>query len=274
MLNVCFGYGESEILSKATGEEFTYSHRHLDLGRIHLDDFENLRREWLIDFYSVGLIAEREKVWQADCKRFNDIIERAKTEKVIRVWCASSPCSKCGFFQLIYSLRGVQCTIFVVEMPKDAGRGPLYDRAWAEANTEQIFRALKEERALSDSEREEFALSWQRLAQENALLRLNDGETVKSFPEDYLDGEIFSYAPKNKRFTLGSLVATTLDKCVHAVGDSFVAKRIENMIERGLFIVTGERPKKRYDYYSKTMLKVSEYAGLSLDATAPTENKI
>ncbi len=255
MLNICFGYRESEMLAKSVGEEFTYSHRHLDLGRVG-GNFNEERKAWLVDFYDICKVEERVKVWQEDCKRLERIIARAKTDKVIRVWTASTPCSKCGFYHLVYSLRGVDCALLIVEMPDTAGiREKDCDRAWSEATESEMKNSLVLERELSKGERESIEKKWEKLASENALLRLNIGGEVTSVSEDYLDGTILGFAPKNGRFSLGSLVAKTLSSCPHGVSDLFIAHRIEYLIAIGALEVASERPKKRYDYYSKTMLR-------------------
>lgn len=259
MLNVCFGDSEAGMLKCALrGETVTYSHRLLDLGGIDAQHFAEGRRKWIDSFFSMCSKRTRSKIWKEDRKRFDQIIETATREKELRIWFASSPHSRCGLYYLVYSLQHIDCQIYVVEMPTNIGyREEGFDKSWAEATPEEARNCLKLERLLSIEERNDISRKWAKLAEENAELRLNVNGEVTSLPIDYLDEEIMSYAPKDKEFKLGNLVGTTLGKCVHAVSDAFISDRIEAMIESGLFVVVGDRPKKAREYYSKTFIRVS-----------------
>lgn len=258
MLNVCFGDSECGMLKDALdGEKVTYSHRALELGQIYPEYFEESRREWIDSFFAVCSKCKRAKIWKDDCKRFERILDDAKKDKELRIWHASSPHARCGLYHLVYSLQGTDCRIFVVEMPSDVGyREPHCDRSWGEASPTEARYCLKLERELTADERNELSLTWERLAEENSELRLNVDGKVTSLPIWYLDEEILSYAPKDKNFSLGRLVGETLGNCVHAVSDGFIAERIESMIDGGELTVV-ERAKKREDYYSKTVIRVS-----------------
>lgn len=259
MLNVCFGDSEAGMLKCALrGETVTYSHRLLDLGGIDAQHFAEGRRKWIDNFFSMCSKRTRSKIWKEDCKRFDQIIEAATREKELRIWFASSPHSRCGLYCLVYSLQHIDCQIYVVEMPTNIGyREEWCDKSWGEATPEEARNCLKLERLLSIEERNDISRKWAKLAEENAELRLNVNGEVTSLPIDYLDEEIMSYAPKDKEFKLGNLVGTTLGKCVHAVSDAFIADRIEAMIDGGLFVVVGDRPKKAREYYSKTFIRVA-----------------
>lgn len=259
MLNVCFGDSEAGMLKCALrGETVTYSHRLLDLGCIDVEHFAEGRRKWIDNFFSMCSKRTRSKIWKEDRKRFDQIIETATREKELRIWFASSPCSRCGFYYVVFSLQNIDCKIYVVEMPTNIGyREEWCDKSWGEATPDDARNCLKFERLLSDEERSVISKKWEKLAKENAELRLNVEGEVTSLPIDYLDEEIMSYAPKDREFKLGTLVGTTLGKCVHAVSDAFISDRIEEMIDGGLFVVVGKRPKKAREYYSKTFLRVA-----------------
>ncbi len=259
MLNVCFGKSECGMLQHALrGEPVTYSHLHLDLGRIHPDRFEEARREWFDHAFKGYPKRQRTKMWKEDFARVKQILERVKTEKSVRIWSASSPCARCGLYFLVYSLQKVDCRIFVVEMPVSAGfRKPPCDNSWGESSPNKARSALSLERELRLEERALLAQTWEQLANESSPLRLNVNGKVTSLPIDYLDEEILSYAPKDEEFSLGKLIATTLSQCAHAVSDSFITERIEETLMNGRFILVGKRPRKAKDYYSKTILRVA-----------------
>jgi len=259
MLNVCFGESECGMLQHALrGEPVTYSHLHLEYGGIDLDRFEEARREWFDHAFKDYSKRQRTKLWKEDFARVKQILERIKAEKAVRIWYASSPCARCGLYFLVHSLQNVECRIFVVEMPINAGfRKPPCDNSWGESSPNKARSALSLERELRLEERALLAQAWEQLANESSPLRLNVSGKVTSLPIDYLDEEILSYAPKDEEFSLGKLTATTLGKCAHAVSDSFIAERIEEMLMCGRFILIGKRPRREKDYYSKTILRVA-----------------
>lgn len=264
MLNVCFGDSECGMLKFALrGEPVTYSRLLLNLGHISLRHFSEDRKKWIDEFFQGCSKWTRAKILKKDNRRFNSIISAAEKEKELRIWYAGAPYSKCGFYYLVYSLQGIDCRIYVVEMPENIGyRGAGFDRSWGEANTNEAYGCLKFERELSEKDRTEIARKWEKLANENSELRLNiDGE-ITSLLIDYLDDEIISYAPKDEEFRLGRLVGKTLGCSVHCVSDSFIADRIEAMIDCGRILVVGNRPKKAEDYY-KTTLRVAPAENIS-----------
>ena len=258
MLNVCFGDSECGALRQALPwEQVTFSYRGLELGRISNDYFDESRKEWIDEFFNICSKRERAKIWKDEQSRVAQIIETAKREKELRIWYASSPCSTCGYYKLVHMLHDTECTIYVVEMPKQLGyRDESCDKSWGEVHPEDMKKCLVLQRELTTKERTEIAQKWEQLAEENEELRLNVNGVLSSVPVDYLDEEILSYAPQDKEFKLGNLVGSVIGKCVHAISDSFISARIESMVDGGIFTVI-ERPKKHQDYYSKTIMRVS-----------------
>ena len=101
--------------------------------------------------------------------------------------------------------------------------------------------------------------------EENADLRLNvDGE-LTSVPIDYMDKEIMDAAPLEE-FKMVTLIGFILAHSRHGVSDSFIAERIEALIEKNELTVI-KRAKKREDYYRDTILrrtKEFDYNSLNL----------
>ncbi len=251
MLNVCFGDCECGMLKVALdGEPVTYSHRALEIGQITPARFTEARRKWIDSAFSVCSKRRRAKIWKEDCKRFKKIVDAAKKEKNLRIWCASSARAKCGLYHLIYSLQGIDCALYVVEMPSYVGfRRPPFDKSWGEADSDEARDCLKFQRKLTKEECVQFAQIWEKLATENAELRLNINGQITSLPVGYLDNEIVRRAPKNSEFKLGWLVGEMLGKSTHILFNTFVSDRIEALIDSGEFAVVKKMrdPKEYYN---------------------------
>jgi len=236
MVDVCFGDSERGLLKCALNKKDVFvGYSDLSMGKISAGDLEEARKQWIDVFFSGLSKQERAKIAQEEKKQFLNILKRAEKGEPVRIWVAGSPDSMCGFYHLVYQLQETAKKIFVVEMPEDMGfREPGHDRSWGEADPCEIVSSLHLQRELTEKERDEIALKWVKLAEQSAELRLRINGEIKSVPPDYLDDEIFSYAPKGK-FSLNKLVGEMLGRSGHIVHDGFIACRIRKMIDRGKF---------------------------------------
>lgn len=259
MLDVCFGESECGMLKYAlrkNNEGVTYSYRGLELGYIDSEHFIESRKKWIDLFFSVCSIKERAKILKEDISRFESIVQAAKNGEILRIWCATTPCSKSGYYHLIYNLQGIDCPIFVVDMPSSFSSfrsgDDSYDHSWGEVEPVLMEKGVVLQRELLKEERDAIALKWDKLARENSNLRLNVNGELTSVPEDYLDKEIMSYAP-NGEFKMVKLIGSMLGNSRHGINDSFIAVRIEELILKNQLKVV-KRAKKNEDYYRDTVL--------------------
>lgn len=253
MLDICFGSSECGTLKcglKTT--HVTYSYFGLELGEISSESFDFCREKWVDDFFRDLPKKERDKIKRDQKERFKKIIDAAKSGEQLRIWFASSPCSKCGYYHLIYELRDFNCDISVVEMPKEAGIKRAGDNSWGEVNVWDIEKYIPLTHNLARAERQRIADLWKKLAKENAPLRLNINGVITSVPEDYLDEEILSYAPKGQ-YKLGRHIAECLVRCTHGLSDGFYAGRIIQLARQGKLRMVNEQ--KRPNFYSSILEK-------------------
>ena len=279
MLDVCFGESECGMLKYAlrkSNSGVTYSFRGLELGKIDNKNFIEARKQWIDTFFTVCSPKERTKIIKEDIERFEEIIRTAKKGEVLRIWYASTPCSKSGYYHLIYNLQGIDCPILVVEMPASfssyRSADETVDHSWGEVEPEMMEKGVFLQRELLKEERDAIALKWEKLVQENADLRLNVNGELTSVPEDYLDKEIMAYAPDGE-FAMAKLIGVMLGRSRHGVNDSFVAERIEVLIDKNELTVV-KRAKKREDYYRATIIRRSkpiEIKDLKLDVVVSSE---
>ena len=279
MLDVCFGASECGTLKLALRKSHygvTYSFCGLELGKIDNENFIESRKKWIDKFFSICSPKEREKILKEDIARFEEIIRTAKKGEILRIWYASTPCSKSGYYHLIYNLQGIDCPILVVEMPASfssyRSADETVDHSWGEVEPEMMEKGVFLQRELLKEERDAIALKWDKLVQENADLRLNVNGELTSVSEDYLDKEIMTYAPDGE-FTMAKLIGFMLGRSRHGLNDSFVAERIEALIVKNDLTVV-KRAKKREDYYRATILRRSkpiEIKDLKLDVVVSSE---
>lgn len=273
MLDICFGASECGMLKYALRKSHngvTYSFCGLEFGKIDEENFIESRKKWIDFAFAICSPKERKKILKEEVARFNEIIETAKKGEILRVWCATTPCAKSGFYHLIYNLQGIECPILVVEMPASfssyRSSDENVDHSWGEVEPKMMEKGVLLQRELLREERDIIASKWAKLVEENADLRLNiDGE-LTSVPIDYMDKEIMDAAPLEE-FKMVTLIGFILAHCRHGVSDSFIAERIEALIEKNELTVI-KRAKKREDYYRDTILKrAKEFDYNSLNLT-------
>ena len=260
MLDVCFGASECGMLKYALRKcnyGVTYSYCGLEFGKISNENFIESRKKWIDFAFAICSPKERAKILKEDVARFDEIIATAKKGETLRIWYASTPCSKSGYYHLIYNLQGIDCPILVVEMPASfssyRSSDESVDHSWGEVEPEMMEKGVFLQRELLREERDTIASKWAKLVEENADLRLNvDGE-LTSVPIDYMDKEIMDAAPLEE-FKMVTLIGFILAHSRHGVSDSFIAERIEALIEKNELTVI-KRAKKREDYYRDTILK-------------------
>jgi len=257
MIDICFGDSECGMLKHAlrkTKDGVTFPFRALEMGEISSENFIEARKAWIDVFFSACTAVERKKILDEEIDRFNAIIRAAKNNELLRIWCATTPCAKSGFYHLIYNLQGINCPILVIDLPESFVNGSMEDKdhSWGELTPKEMELGVLFQRELTIEERNEISKKWERLAKENAKLRLNINGELTSVPEDFLDREIMNYAP-NGEFTMGRLIGMMLGYCPHGISDTFVAIRIEALIEKNELIVV-KRARKKENYYSNTVL--------------------
>lgn len=256
MLNVCFGDSEFGVLSMALGKKSVVcSYRDLDQGKLSIEEFDLARKEWCDRFFSACSKRTRKKILAERNKSFRRILQAAFAGEEICIWHASASYSVAGFYHTVFSLQGINCAIYHVELPDDIfGENEAHrQHAWAEISPFNIEKFLPLKKFLSTEERNDIAEKWRTLCEENAALRINLCGTLTSAPESCFDEFILDLAPVGT-YKLANHLAKCLVGIPFCLGDGFYAQRIEALVEQGKLEVV-ERAKKPLEYYSKTYLR-------------------
>ena len=254
MIDICFSENECGMLKMALGKnDVVCGWSLLDQGKLAAPDFDSARKEWIDEFFWRSSNRKKHMYYIKDKRQADDILKRAKEGEIPRIWVSSCPRSRCGFFQLIHSLRDIADTVYVVEMPNDTGYDKSgTDRSWGEADPDMAAECLTLQRELSAEEKKYYSDYWERLVAENTELRVNEIGYIKSVPKDYLDEEIYSYSPDGE-VSIIKVMAEMIGRSKHIITDSFVLERIETMIKQGRYEIIKTEPGK--DYYTKTVIK-------------------
>ena len=225
----------------------------LDIGKISSEDFDESRKKLIYRQFNRCSRFSRWRILNEEKKRTASIVKAIEHGEIPRVWISNAAFSKCGFYHLVYQLRGKAQRIIVIEMPDGLTfRYPAYESSWAAVDCIDKEKYLKLQRELTFDERSEIENRWEVLISDNADLRVNiDGE-LKSVPVDFFDEEILSHAPEGQ-VTMGRLVGEMIAASKRYIIDGFIADRIEAMVASGKFDVV-QRGYGIDDYYKNTIL--------------------
>lgn len=179
--------------------------------------------------------SQRDMLWERlnrDCAR---LLERAKQGEPVRVWFSRTPYSLCGLYDTMWRLRDIDCPVTVIELPRYSvlEEGAVTScLGWGEVLPGDWAAYLPLERELPKPVRRVMALEWDDLRRENAPLRAVVNGRLKSVGEDFYDPFIRAHIPAGT-FRVAQLIGDVLGREQLGIGDWWVAKRIQKMLEQG-----------------------------------------
>lgn len=174
--------------------------------------------------------------------------QAAKNGEKIRLWTSDAPASACGLRHLLWEIRGCDCPVSIVELPKYWENGDVTVTQfmdWSEVQPGQFARFLPQERLLGESERRVLAGEWGAAKQENAPLRALVNGRLLGVAEDFYDHLLYRCMP-DEPFRMARLIGETLGRYNVGVSDGWYCLRLRAMIDRGELKVVdpgdGEHP--------------------------------
>ncbi len=272
MLNVTFSDSLSGCLKMADyyAKESNYEiqdlkenlfslYLNLDLGDISEQTFGEKRENDFIKMFGNEDISFMRKWFNSELKKIDKIEKLVKKGHDIRIWYTERTNEFCGFCWLlsILDIWGVENNkILYVKLPQSI----LFDNGRYETfagsgmfDPELLTQLAMTQRYLTNSYKNYHIRQWQRVQEENAQMRVSINNQLLSVSADFYDSIIISEIGKlGDTFKQAEAIGNCLAKLW--VYDSFVAWRIDKMIEKGLFEIVKEA-KTGSQYYCRTLRK-------------------
>lgn len=232
----------------------------LDIGDINVPIESDYRKKLIFDMDTINGMDDDStlKVLEDTWKKHLSEIERLKNHAIqgeaIRLWYSDSPYSVCGFYHVCSILRDYNCKVFAIKLPQyiqQADNTMQFFTSWGEINAGKIYKFLPLEKELSSLEVQSLAYHWIELKEEKSTLRAIVNGKLIGVPEDFYD-YIVRKEVMNGEFTIGRLIGNVLGKHPLGIGDWWIAKRINKMIEGGELMVV----QKKKEIYSQVLRKV------------------
>ncbi|HUQ96664.1 MAG TPA: DUF1835 domain-containing protein [Chitinophagaceae bacterium] len=178
--------------------------------------------------------------------------------ETVWIWAGQNGHDVCGYFWLVAQLKAFAGRIFILylnNLPFINEKGAIYyPTTLHDIQPKEFLKAKKLARAITRSEWETDGDEWNRLATENALIRiLEGGKKISSQPDNFYDMDILKSLSGD--WQKGSkAIHNILAKMKIKTGDVFLLARLKQLAEDGKVEITGEPAKgwKEFEVRLKT----------------------
>ncbi|MCH5599461.1 DUF1835 domain-containing protein [Niabella ginsengisoli] len=179
------------------------------------------------------------------------------------IWMGQNQHDVCGYYWLMPQLREFQGRVHVLYMnnlPFINEKGQIFYPSWlSEIQPSEFLKAKKLARPITLSEYEVDPDEWNKLTQENAMVRiLEGGKKIVSKGNDFYDAEILKNITGEWQ-KASRVLQNTLNRMKVKTGDVFLMWRIKILIQKGEVITEGDINKdwKSFDIKLAGALKQS-----------------
>ncbi|WP_114789536.1 DUF1835 domain-containing protein [Niabella yanshanensis] len=160
------------------------------------------------------------------------------------IWMGQNQHDVCGYYWLMPQLREFQGRVMVLYMnnlPFINEKGQIFYPSWlSEIQPSEFLKAKKLARPITLSEYEVDPDEWNKLTQENALVRiLEGGKKIVSREDGFYDAEILKNITGEWQ-KVSRVLQNTLNRMKIKTGDVFLMWRIRMLIEAGRIVTEGD----------------------------------
>ncbi|MCD2421291.1 DUF1835 domain-containing protein [Niabella pedocola] len=171
----------------------------------------------------------------------------ADPEEVIWIWMGQNQHDVCGYYWLIPQLKEFQGRIMVLYMnnlPFINDKGQIFYPSWlSEIRPSEFLKARKLARPVTLSEFEIDPDEWNKLVQENAVVRiLEGGKKIAGRDASFYDDEILKNLTGEWQKAT-RVLSNTLNRMKIKTGDLFIMWRMKELITAGKITAEGETDK-------------------------------
>lgn len=226
-----------------------YFESFLDMGQIDCDYDAEYRKNLYNEIYAAtnpelnqpgeGM----DEFFEKNAENLKGLLLLASKGTKLRIWIDHNPEGMCEFVHLCSELVKLKSVgeIYVLEHPsyvpkKDYAQ---FVHGWGILTKKEMEIASANTRFLSKIELIEYANEWERVKQENTLLRTIINGKIISVDEDFYDTFILRYI-KEEPISIGHLVGDYIEDTCFKVTSQYAFWRVNVLIEKGVLEVVKE----------------------------------
>jgi hypothetical protein len=189
-------------------------------------------------------------------------------KELLWIWMGQNSHDVCGYFWLMSQFREYQGRVFVLylnNLPFINEKGQIfYPTTLHQIQPKEFLKASKLNRAITLSEFEVDPDEWNRLCNENAMVRvLEGGKKIASQDADFYDKEILSNLG-NEWQKGNRAIGNILGKMKIKTGDVFVLWRMKQLAEEGKLEINGD-PSRGWKEFEIKLKAKEEPASVNLE---------
>lgn len=194
----------------------------------------------LFEIYGIGDSTAKE-IYTEAVEGLRKIRDRLYDDgETVRLWYSDQPDEMCGLYWFMSQLGQWQITaekIFTVKLPSweySENQDVVRKNSWGEVLPGEWYQYLPMQKIASSAFINSCVSWWKTLKEENAPLRVVLNGQLVSAPEDIYDSFIVrEISIQDNEFQEAMVIGNIIGKYQLGVGDAWIAKRIEKMIEAG-----------------------------------------
>ena len=165
-------------------------------------------------------------------------------EEQLWIWMAQNQHDVCGYYWLMPQLKDFQGRVLVLYMnnlPFINEKGQIFYPSWlSEIQPSEFLKAKKLARPITLSEFEVDPDEWNKMVQENAMVRvLEGGKKITGSDETFYDNEILKNITAEWQKAT-RVISNTLNRMKIKTGDVFLMWRMKELIRQGKIEVEGD----------------------------------
>lgn len=169
---------------------------------------------------------------------------RREPETTLWIWAAQNKHDVSGYYWVLHFLKEFQGRVFILylnNLPFLNEKGQLFYPHWLHTIPPREFlKAKKLARPITLSEFEIDPDEWQRLAQENKMVRiLEGGKKLVQYDDTFYDADLAKFVTADWQ-KASRIIAQFQHKNAHTTGDAFLLWRLKQLISNDKFDVQGE----------------------------------
>lgn len=215
----------------------------LSIGDISKNDFAKKRRETIDALWSIYPDDPSDPPCDFTDKlqeMLKTVCTRAANGEDIRIWYSNQPDELCGLYWFMAELSQLDSqlgTVYIVKLPEHEycdNNTVISHSSWGEISPGNWWRYTAIAEVATSAFRQHCAAQWNYLQEENALLRAMLNGRLLGVSETIYDHFIYQeIAKESDEFQEVMIVGSVLGKYKLGIGDAWIARRIEKMINDG-----------------------------------------
>lgn len=233
----------------------------LSIGDISKDNFANKREQVINTLWSIYPGDDSDSSFDFTSKLLKTlkiIRERVAQGEDIRIWYSNQPDELCGLYWLMAELQTLEKhsgKVLIVKLPEYEYRDNntvVIHTSWGEIPPGEWHRYAAFGVTATSTLQRYYAAQWSDLQTENAPLRAVLSGKLVSVPENIYDDFILrEIRAEGDEFHEANVIGRILGKYQLGIGDTWLAHRIEKMIDDGKLIAISTPPKDAPNYHRR-----------------------